>query len=299
MGNYEKLIYTNERGESLVFSPTCVFHCNVSKDVTGISDIKNTLYTTNSMGQHGDTYIGQRIEPRDITITGSIATRDKDRALELRRQAQKILNPELDATLTYVYKDFVRVIDCKGEDTPKFTHKSIYQDFTIMLNCPNPFWREETEEKEDIASWVACLEFALEIDADEGIEFGYREPSVIVDVYNDGDVSTGMRIEFRATGTLTNPQLLNVDTGEYIKIGSEENTVTLIAGDTVTVNTEYGKKGVTLTRGGVSEDYFRNIDVESTFMQLEIGDNVFRYDADTNADALEVTIYHSNKYLGV
>ena len=30
-----------------------------------------------------------------------------------------------------------------------------------------------------------------------------------------------------------------------------------------------------------------------------IGDNVFRYDAESGVTALEATIYHSNKYLGV
>ena len=111
---------------------------------------------------------------------------------------------------------------------------------------------------------------------------------------NEGDVSTGMRIEFRATGTLLNPVLLNMDTREYIRINAE-----LQAGDVVTVNTEYGSKSATLSRNGVTENYFRYIDVDSTFMQLEIGKNVFRYDAEDNIDALEVTLYHSNKYLGV
>lgn len=127
-----------------------------------------------------------------------------------------------------------------------------------------------------------------------GIEFGYREPSVIVNVYNEGDVKAGMRIEFRATNTLSNPVLLNVDTGEYIQVNA-----TMQAGDIITITTDYGNKGVTLTRDGTTEDYFRYIDVDSTFMQLDIGDNVFRYDAATGSDALEVTIYHNNNYLGV
>lgn len=103
-----------------------------------------------------------------------------------------------------------------------------------------------------------------------------------------------MRIEFRATGTLSKPILLNVNTGEYIQVNAE-----MQAGDSITVNTEYGSKGAVLQRGSSSTDYFRYIDVDSTFMQLEIGDNVFRYDAESGLDALEVTIYHSNKYLGV
>lgn len=111
--DYEKLTYINSRGEALEFGITSVYHCNVSKDVTGIAGIDNTIYKTNSMGQHGDTYIGQRYEARDITIVGNINTTDKDRVLELRRKAEKILNAELDAKLIYTYKDFVRVIDCR------------------------------------------------------------------------------------------------------------------------------------------------------------------------------------------
>ena len=86
---YEKLIYTNERSENIEFSTESIYYCNVSKDVDGISGVTNALYSTNSMGQHGDTYVGQRIEARDIDITGHINTRDKQQAYELRRRDRK------------------------------------------------------------------------------------------------------------------------------------------------------------------------------------------------------------------
>nr|DAH86505.1 MAG TPA: tail protein [Caudoviricetes sp.] len=292
--DYEKLTYINSRGETLEFSITSVFHCNVSKDVTGIAGIDNTIYKTNSMGQHGDTYISQRYEARDITIVGNINSRDKDRVLELRRQAEKILNAELDAKLIYTYKDFVRVIDCKVDGRPQFKSSKVFMQYSIPITCCNPFWREEAEAKKDIAAWVSSWEFDFEI-PEEGIELGYREPSVIVNVYNEGDVKSGMRVEFRAVGTVVNPVLLNVDTQEYLKLID----TTMVAGDVITINTEYGSKGATLTRDGEVLDYFRHIDVDSTFMQLAIGDNVFRYDAESGVTALEATIYHNNKYLGV
>ena len=291
---YEKLIYINSRGETLEFSTTSVFHCNVSKDVTGIAGIDNTIYKTNSMGQHGDTYIGQRFEPREISIAGSIDSKDKDRVLELRRRAEKILNAELDGKLVYQYKDFVRVIDCKVDGRPDFKRKKVFMQYDIPLICCSPFWKEETEAKKDIAAWVPSWEFDFEI-PEEGIEMGYREPSVIVNVYNEGDVKSGMRVEFRAVGTVVNPILLNVNTQEYIKLIDTE----MEAGDVITINTEYGRKGAILTRGGETTDYFRHIDVDSTFMQLEIGDNVFRYDAEGGLTNLEASIYHYNKYLGV
>ena len=89
----EKLTYINSRGERLELGVDSVYHCNISKDVEGISGVTSVIYSTNSMGQHGDTYVGQRIEARDIDVVGHINTRDKAQALELRRRMLKIFNP--------------------------------------------------------------------------------------------------------------------------------------------------------------------------------------------------------------
>lgn len=292
--NYEKLIYINSRNEALEFSIAGEYHCNVSKDVTGLDGIENTVYRTSSMGQHGDTYIGQHFEPREIKITGSINSINKDQVLKLRRHAEKILNPELDGTLYYIYKDFVRVIDCKVDGKPRFKTKKVFMDYEIPLVCCNPLWRDEAETRHDIASWVPSWEFDFEI-PEEGIEMGYREPSLIVTVYNEGDVKSGMRVEFKAVGTVENPMLYNVNTQEYIRL----KKTNMEAGDVININTNYGKKSVTLIRDGVEMDYFRYLDVDSTFMALDIGENVFRYDAEDGLTNLEVAIYYDNKYLGV
>ena len=91
MKQYESLRYVNSRGESITFGIGSKYHVNVQKDVTGISDITNTIYSAGSMGQHGDTLVGNRIEPRDIEITGKIQDPDKDTQLRLRREAVRIL----------------------------------------------------------------------------------------------------------------------------------------------------------------------------------------------------------------
>lgn len=287
----EKLTYTNEKGESVVFSPSSSYHTNF-KDVSGLSDVRNAIYSTSSMGQDGDTYLGYRIESRDIDIVGFIKERDKQAAQALRRNLNRVLNPQYEATLTYEFGGFKRVIGCKPEGAPLFKRKPIFEQFTLQLTCLNPFWREESETREDIASWIGGFEFPVELF--DGWEIGYRQPSLIVNVNNSGDVKSGLRIEFRAQGEVVNPLLLNVNTQEFIKLNIE-----LEAGDVVTVNTAYGEKEVTLTRSGVTTDAFRYIDVDSTYLQLDVGDNLFRYSADQSADNLEVSIYHNNLYLGV
>lgn len=291
---YEKLIYTNERGESLELGVDSIYHCNVSKDVTGLSDVRNTIYTSSSAGQHGETFISQKIDAREVNVSGAyIKTKNKAQAMELRRKVLKILNPELEGKLTYQFGDYVRVISCRIDGTPNFYKKQVLNQFDISFSCLDPFWEEENETREDIASWVSALEFPIEIEED-GMIFGYREESIIVDCYNEGDVSTGMRIRFTALGTVVNPILLNVDTQEYIQINE-----TMQTGDIIEVTTDYGNKGATLIRNGEESDYFRKIDVESTFMELNVGDNIFRYDAQEGVDALEVTIFFKAKYLGV
>lgn len=293
---YEKLIYTNERGESIELSTDSIYHCNVSKDVGGITGVTNTIYSTNSMGQHGDTYIGQRIEVRSIDILGHINTKDKVQAYALRRRLLKVLNPELSAALVYECGGFKRVIDCRLHGEPKTERKNVLIEFNIPLDCLNPFWREENEEKEEIAGWMAAWEFPCMIEQEnpQSMVFGYRTESVIVNCYNEGDVSTGMRIKFTALGTVVNPILLNVDTEEFIKLN-----VTMLPGDIIEVNTRYGNKSAALIRNGEKIDYFRYIDVDSTFMQLAIGDNNFRYDAEGGVNSMEVAIFYYKEYLGV
>ena len=248
------------------------------------------------VGQDGDTYLGYRIESRDIDIVGYIKERDKQAAQNLRRKLNRILNPQYEATLTYVFGDFRRVIGCKIDDAPIFKRKPIFEQFTVSLSCLNPFWREETETREDIATWIGGFEFPVPdgLELYDGWEIGYRQPSLIVNVYNSGDVKSGIRIEFRAIGAVTNPVLLNVDTREFIKLN-----ISLVAGDVLTVSTGYGEKAVKLNRGGTITDAFRYLDVDSSYLQIAVGDNLFRYSADANAENLEVSIYHNNLYLGV
>lgn len=147
----------------------------------------------------------------------------------------------------------------------------------------------EAQEQMTLFSWAA-----MQSGKYPELNLLYRQPSLIVNVYNSGDVKSGIRIEFRAIGAVTNPVLLNVDTREFIKLN-----ISLVAGDVLTASTGYGEKAVKLNRGGTITDAFRYLDVDSSYLQIAVGDNLFRYSADANAENLEVSIYHNNLYLGV
>jgi len=290
----EKLIYINERGESLEFSPRSPYHTNV-RDCSGLSDIYSQISSTGSVGQDGGTFVGNRIKSRDIEIVGHLKDRDKIRRLRRHKDLNRILNPHYSGTLVYECGAHKRVISCKVESGPLINRAGMFEQFTIQLLCLNPFWRDEHETRTDIATWIGAFEFpepdGLHL-CDEW-EIEYRAPSLIVDAENTGDVSTGMRAVFRALGQLSNPSILNVITMKFIKVN-----IAMLPGDILTVNTGYGVKAVTLERGGVVTNAFRHFDIDSTYIQLEPGNNLIRYDAETNVENLEVSIHKNNQYLG-
>ena len=73
----------------------------------------------------------------------------------------------------------------------------------------------------------------------------------------------------------------------------------MTAGETITVNTTTGEKKITGLLDGVSSNYFKYRDLGSSWLQLAVGDNLLRYDADSGLDRLECFIYFYNRYLEV
>lgn len=252
----------------------------------GLDGLKNNIYTSKGLGQDGETYISSSLDRRNIVISGRInndAQYNKPRMIS-------ILNPKLEGKLTVIDGEYTKHIKCRVEHAPTLSI-DVNPKFVLSLLCPNPFFYDK-EVKLDIALWQSDFTFPLEL-AEEGIVLGHREPSLIVNVINPSDLKCPMRIEFKALGTVKNPSVFNVNTREFFKLNK-----TLAAGEKIAVNTAFGSKKVIQELNGVAANAFNYIDLDSTFMQLDIGDNLIRYDAE-QVENLEVSIYYTPQYLGV
>lgn len=288
----QKVIYTNSRGQSITLGNSSPF---VLEKIEGAEGTKTTLLTTKAPGQDGKSLHGTLLEERTINLTcGICGTSLKDIDIK-KKQICSIFNPKLSGSLTYINNDSTYTIDCVVEDSPTFKDRvATIQEFLVQLFCPSPFWEDLEESKEEIANWIGDFEFDLEI-PDEGIEMEHRESSLIVNVNNTGDVECGMRIEFTALATVVNPSLFDVYTRKYIKVKR-----TLSAGDKLVINTSFANKRVELVKSnGIIQNVFNWIDLQSDFIQLAVGDNLLRYDAEQGIDNLDVSIYHRPLYLGV
>lgn len=259
--------------------------------IEGIESGEYEIYTTDNVMGDGITVTNRRIKYRSIILEVEYAGNRQE--LE-RPKLANFFNLYNNGKLIINYQGTKRLINYVVESY-KVKSNNLYEPFRFLvaLICPNPYWQDVVETKEEIAIWRPAFEFPLEL-IEEGIEMGYREPSLIVNIYNEGDVACGMRIQFKALATVVNPSLFNINTREYFKINK-----TMSAGEIITVTTGFGDKRVYLDSNGVVTNAFNYIDLNSTFLQLEVGDNLFRYGADEGIDNLEVSIYYTPQYWGV
>lgn len=287
-----KLKYVNSDNKSIELGNSSPF---LITTVDGLGSPQNEIYTQKSPYQDGVTATHSSLGSRNIVIEGKIMDSNRENRQAYRNKLLSVFNPKLDGKLIIDLGNVKRQIDCKVEQAPYFSSNSEqnYQNFSISLLAPNPYWQDINTIKEEVAIWRGAFEFPLEI-VEEGIELGYREPSLIVNVFNRGDVPCGMRIDFKALATVVNPSLFNINTREFFKVNR-----TMEAGEVLTVTTHFQNKRVELNKNGVISNAFNWIDLNSTFLQLDVGDNLLRYDADDGLENLEVSIYFTPQYLGV
>lgn len=256
----------------------------------GVGQIRQTINTFHAPAQDGAFYISSTLDMRNITIEGTILAGSVDESFDYRRQLLRIFTPKLRGTLVYRQ----RQISCIVEEA-SFAASNVTRApaFFISLLCPSPFFELLNEIRAELASWKANFSFPLEI-VPPGVQLGIRQTSQIITIDNIGDVSCGCEVVFKAIGAVQNPELLNMDTGEFIRINA-----TMTAGQEFHVFTHFAGKRVTSIIGTTESNAFLLLDTGSTFLQLAAGRNTLRYDAAANIDLLEVNVYYRPQFLGV
>ena len=185
----------------------------------------------------------------------------------------------------------------------------VTHNMTIILNClekryinikdykynnePAIYFEDINENRADFGNDIGNFFFDLEVE-EEGRELSIKNNSIVTNIENLGDAETPIKVVFKARTVIKNPSIYNVYTKEFIKLN-----YTMQEGEEITVTTHHGNKRVESYLNGVTKNIFNDLDINSTFMWLDVGDNVIRYDSDTMIEQLEVYIYYTNYYLGV
>lgn len=262
-------------------------------------EVGGTHHSYKYVNQIGVYVTGTSLGTREVEIVGWVIADTEEQMTNRKSMINKFVNPQQAIRIMYGEYNLVFLPNRSIQYSVGLAESNeVICKFKITGMAADPMFKDNVDSKVSIAATKALFHFPLVINNKDQkppmAMFGVREPSLFANVFNSGSVSTGMKIVFKALGTLTGPSLINVYTQQYFKINK-----TMYAGDTVEVYTTVGEKKVVAQINGIETNYFRYRDLDSTWLQLDVGDNLFRYDADAGIDNLEVYIYFSNKYLEV
>lgn len=262
--------------------------------------VTGTHHSYKYVNQVGVYISGTSIGTRPVDIVGWVIAETEDQMSERKAILNRFFSPQQSIRLEYKDYGISFIPDKSVQYTATFADNNEYIcKFKVTGTCPDPLFSNKNESQVSIAATIARFHFPLIISDnlyEGGVIFGYRQNSLTAVVTNKGSIENGMRIVFVAkNGTVVNPQLINLENQEYVKINKS-----LVDGERVEVNTVVGARNV---RGALEnqeyENYFRYKDIHSTWMQLKVGENIFRYNADEGLDNLEVYVYFNNKYMEV
>jgi hypothetical protein len=207
-----------------------------------------------------------------------------------RRTLISFFNPYEKGRLTVTWNEVTRRIDYYSHPII-VTQKTVYRDLDveIKLLCPEPFWRDTDDFGKDIAALRPLIAFPFVMLADRGHIADYRLFSTDVALKNPGDVETGLKVVFRASGNVVNPRITLVG-GAFMRA-----VINMSAGDELIFNTDIDDTYVTLNGG----DILNLTDPEQEFFLLPKGESAVSFGADDGSSNLRVIIYFTPQYLGI
>ena len=270
--------------------------------------VSATHSTAKGANQVGERMMNATLDTRDIEIVGFIRSHapvdipPEERAeyfakdMKAKKAAlYQMCEPRHEFE---ILPDDTLSLRCYATSTVRFAPSKLinntrFAQFVIDATSYDPLFADAVARYRKIAEWLPNFVWPLIIPI-EGFTFADRTDSFITTLQNDGDVETGLLIHFTASSTVENPTLTNVATGEFIKLNR-----TIAAGETVIVNTNYGAEGVAVYDGYTMSDAINDLDLDSTFLQAPVGTAEFHYAAHSNVNAMSVTIYYHQRYLGV
>lgn len=252
----------------------------------------------------GSTVDGKRIKNRPIHIE---ATLRDDRNNETNRQRIiKFFNPRYSGKLTVDHSGTKRNIEYELEGWSFVAATNVYNQLSLVIDlmCPDPFMKNMDNFGRNMAEisrhtafpWRVVKKDTVVPKACRGLVLsgqitGYRTLKKEVHLPNDGDVPTGIQVQFVASrGAVMNPKISLLGTGKFIRVKVE-----MKKGDILVVDTNKRHQVIELNGANV----YQKIDRLSEPFELAVGSNYLEYDADENYTNLDVRLFYTPLYLGV
>lgn len=255
-------------------------------DYSGIEATDYDIVSEENINGMGAKVKKRKLLPRPVTIEFDYLGYDDRPAV--RQKLIGFFSPLSSGALRVHYMGVTRVITYEVQKL-MFSSKNVYDYISCLLEltCMDPAMLAEYPESDQMSTWIGGwkLKFTLPFHLRRR---GPKQKTII----NGGHLDTPVQVIFQ--GPAENPRIINKTTGEKIIINQ-----TLTEDDFLHIDTDPDHISVQIERGGVLEDAYGYIDLDTDFFQLRQGENVIEYGTDNELDPQQVVIIHRERYLGI
>lgn len=280
MSNLSKTVkYVNANDESIVFDYPYGFL--ISKPI-GIDMLSVDHTESLGINQVGSTIQGSTIRSRAINISGIIfgnaISGHKEKLLS-------VVRPDLKGRL-YLDNWFVDVVPTI---TPSISAGESKARFNFALLAAYPYWQND----EKTATVLSGLEYAFKLPANfsRPYRFGRWVKTSFFNIENRGQVPVPFRVTMQALNECVNPIITNVKTGEFLSINKS-----LVVGERIVVDVTHSN---TTVMSSVDGDIRGALSLSSRLFRLNVGENVWKTDAESGIDGLEIKVEYSTERAGM
>lgn len=284
-----RLVIENQKGEQLRLTQNEDNY--VVGEITGLNPPSASILLSENIGD-GDEFVHERTGSRNIVIPIYIKG-------DAEANRIKLYNFIKNGKYIKIYfQNGARNVWIEGRvesiETDLF---SMQETLQVSIICPYPWWQSIEEMINSINTIQNKLYFPFyTIDP---IPFSVYETIQLLNLINSGDIASGMTIEIYARGRIVNPIIYNRETTEYIGLGNIDRPFEMVAGDRVIITTHTNNKKAKLIRNAEETNIFNYLRQGSKFLQVEAGDNVFTYSADSGHEYVDIKFKHYSNYEGV
>lgn len=273
------------------FSPFLLLNCD------GIYSIENNVWLEERSMNDGSDYLGSNTKLRNIVLTVA----DKGNHMINRNLLYRLFKKGSKGLFTYYEKDdgeeVIKEIDYYVESVNIESEKRV-RTAEISLLCPDPFFKAQYDVKVLMTGWNNLFEFPHAfLEAKEELSAMVIEKLKIINNESEMD-GIGVTITMSAEGNVLNPNIMHVQKGECIKLGTELKPLNLVTGDQIIITTHNNDKNIYLIRNGIRTVINEYLDEDTEFFQLSTGGNTLRYGAEEGEGYLLVDVIFRHQFLG-
>ncbi len=256
------LVVENGSGEKLTLTGNEEKYQIVN--IEGLNPPNATINTSTIVGMDGSTFMSSKLENRNIVITIKITGDTESNRIQLYQFFRT------KHWCKIYYNNSHRDVYAEGY-VESMENNLFQQSQTIQISivCPDPYLKAVQEIVNDISNRLVTID-------------------------NDGETDIGLEIRLEALDTVVYPVIYNAITGEFFRV-----RIHMEKGYVIHINTNPGKKSITVTINGNTSSYIHGVDPDSTWLSVRVGENEFTYDAHSGVESLSVEFKHRVQYEGI